>query len=571
MTVQKGPPDFQHGPGNLSNAPLASMLFPGNAIAPQAGGKSFGDKWQQILSAFQASEGSMTNDVQAIAPKSKESTSTSPAIASESQSTGQREPHHASLDRFDADEFYLPKSLGLSAHILVAGGPNLKSVAYSNLRVCNRSKVKTLPMDMQSAEGKRVKFTELHPAGKFNAITPAEVSGYSISPANPLTVESPSTHRPASPDQYGPSHQNTLHRRTASADDALALSVHGRNGSQVEVEDALSESASRDDSVDAALQGVTGSAHDERVSSAAITTSVEKRLTAQTSAEMQDVTVHHEPSNSNTPAGIPGDKFSTAAQSAENATTEDGSRTQVVKTGTRMRASTNPRDLIISTTRATAGSFVTAAHPIQPMETTPLFVGAREAGAQSFASANMAQPGLSVSIESTKSAEKAIETFATIDAQERGPTSQWTFSGSHRAEAGFQDPSLGWISVRAQADAGGIHAVVVPESDGAAQVLGTHLAGLNAHMTPHYEHLNPVTLASPGSTLSGQDTEGHSAQHNDRGSGQSEAQQSREVSQSSRTTQSISTVMGRVETEGAESPAITAGQSPGEQHVSVIV
>jgi hypothetical protein len=251
---------------------------------------------------------------------------------------------------------------------------------------------------------------------------------------------------------------------------------------------------------------------------------------------------------------------------------EDGSRTQALKMGTRMRAPANPRNLTTSGTCAIAGSFVTAAHSIQPMETTAPIVGARgEPWAQSFASAHTAQPGLPASLESTERAEKAIETFTAIDAQEHGSTSKWTLSGNNRAEAGFQDPALGWISVRAQSGAGGIHAVVVPASDVAAQVLNAHLAGLNAHMTPHYEHLNPVTLASPGSGLSGWDAEGHSAQHNDRGSSQSEAEQSREASQSPRTAQSISSVIGRVEMEEAESPGITAGQGPGEQHVSVIV
>ena len=212
--------------------------------------------------------------------------------------------------------------------------------------------------------------------------------------------------------------------------------------SQIEVEGALSAGTSREDAVDSASQLVTDSAlYESSASATAISISAEKRLRAQTPAEIQDDQVHRDPSISNTPTGISMEKPSTAPRSDENTTMEDGSRTQALKMGTRMRAPANPRNLTTSGTCAIAGSFVTAAHSIQPMETTAPIVGARgEPWAQSFASAHTAQPGLPASLESTERAEKAIETFTAIDAQEHGPTSQWTLSGSHRAEAGFQDP-----------------------------------------------------------------------------------------------------------------------------------
>ena len=89
------------------------------------------------------------------------------------------------------------------------------------------------------------------------------------------------------------------------------------------------------------------------------------------------------------------------------------------------------------------------------------------------------------------------EPFTSIDAGADDTSPKWVSAGVHRAEAGFQDPSLGWVSVRAQSGSGGIHGAVVPSTDVAAQVLGSHLAGLNAHLASHYErHLNPVSIST---------------------------------------------------------------------------
>ncbi len=105
------------------------------------------------------------------------------------------------------------------------------------------------------------------------------------------------------------------------------------------------------------------------------------------------------------------------------------------------------------------------------------------------------------------------EPFVTIDAGDN-TAAKWVLAAGHRAEAGFQDPSLGWVSVRAQAGAGGIHAALIPSSDVAAQVLGGHLAGLNAHMANQYEHLNPVTLSTSDAGWQSRDTGREMAQEN---------------------------------------------------------
>jgi hypothetical protein len=73
----------------------------------------------------------------------------------------------------------------------------------------------------------------------------------------------------------------------------------------------------------------------------------------------------------------------------------------------------------------------------------------------------------------------------------------WLHAGAHQAEAGFQDPTLGWIGVRAHVDSSGVHATLVPSSIEAAHSLGVDLANLNAYLAEHHAQLEKVTLAKP--------------------------------------------------------------------------
>jgi hypothetical protein len=73
----------------------------------------------------------------------------------------------------------------------------------------------------------------------------------------------------------------------------------------------------------------------------------------------------------------------------------------------------------------------------------------------------------------------------------------WLHAGSQRAEAGYEDPALGWVGVRADLAGGGVHAAVMPASGDAAQALGSHLAGLNAYLSQHGTPVNSVTLDQP--------------------------------------------------------------------------
>jgi len=87
-------------------------------------------------------------------------------------------------------------------------------------------------------------------------------------------------------------------------------------------------------------------------------------------------------------------------------------------------------------------------------------------------------------------------TTASLDRSSLHPEQQWTHAGKRIAEAGFQDPSLGWVSVRAERDATGLHAVVVPASHEAGKMLSGHLGGLNAHLAATQIPVSTVTIAA---------------------------------------------------------------------------
>ncbi len=121
-------------------------------------------------------------------------------------------------------------------------------------------------------------------------------------------------------------------------------------------------------------------------------------------------------------------------------------------------------------------------------------IPAREpAVAQTAASLNGAPPAPAAST----GAPAAHDAFAALDGEPGLGTPAWVHAGTRRAEAGFEDPSLGWIGVRAEGGGAGIHAALVPESADAAQALGGHLAGLNAYLADRHTPVEAVTLAAP--------------------------------------------------------------------------
>ena len=115
----------------------------------------------------------------------------------------------------------------------------------------------------------------------------------------------------------------------------------------------------------------------------------------------------------------------------------------------------------------------------------------------------------------TRGGPNAQETLTALDT-DAGPRASWVHADARSAEAGFSDPALGWVGVRANAGTGGVHASVVPGSAGAAEALGGHMAGLNDYLSRGPNSVATVTLAAPrgaepyGSTDAGQQGMGSS-------------------------------------------------------------
>jgi hypothetical protein len=124
------------------------------------------------------------------------------------------------------------------------------------------------------------------------------------------------------------------------------------------------------------------------------------------------------------------------------------------------------------------------------------------------------------------------EAFAELDAQDTTGKPTWIHAGTQRAEAGFQDPTLGWVSVRADTSGGGVHAQLVPGSADAAQTLGGHLAGLNAYLTEHHTPVETLTLSAPDGGWTGTGNEQSQGQNMQQGAGQQTRQDADSVSQS---------------------------------------
>lgn len=92
------------------------------------------------------------------------------------------------------------------------------------------------------------------------------------------------------------------------------------------------------------------------------------------------------------------------------------------------------------------------------------------------------------------------DTFAALDSEPPAPPATWIHAGPTRAEAGYLDPSLGWVGVRADVSGNTVHASIMPASAEAAQALGSHLEGLNSYLADHRVAAAQLTMApSPSS------------------------------------------------------------------------
>jgi hypothetical protein len=123
------------------------------------------------------------------------------------------------------------------------------------------------------------------------------------------------------------------------------------------------------------------------------------------------------------------------------------------------------------------------------------------------------------------------ETFAALDVGTSVGTPSWIHAGGHQAEAGFEDPALGWVGVRADLSGGSVHAALVPGSTEAAQALSGHLAGLNAYLAEQHAPVATLTMAAPGTSAADtgvdQNMQQNAGRHGEQSpaSAQTEAQQ----------------------------------------------
>lgn len=86
--------------------------------------------------------------------------------------------------------------------------------------------------------------------------------------------------------------------------------------------------------------------------------------------------------------------------------------------------------------------------------------------------------------------------FAALDAEPATGAPSWVHAGARQAEAGFEDPALGWVGVRADLAADGVHAAIVPGSAEAAQALDGQMAGLGAHLAAEHIHVESLNMAT---------------------------------------------------------------------------
>ncbi len=122
------------------------------------------------------------------------------------------------------------------------------------------------------------------------------------------------------------------------------------------------------------------------------------------------------------------------------------------------------------------------------------------------------------------------EMFAALDQGAGAAGVSWTRASSRQAEAGYQDPALGWVSVRAQSNMDGIHAALVPGSADAAQSLSGHLAGLNAYLSERQTQVESLHVAPPENHWGGQGTGQGAGQAMSQSGGESHGQSPRQQS-----------------------------------------
>jgi hypothetical protein len=108
-------------------------------------------------------------------------------------------------------------------------------------------------------------------------------------------------------------------------------------------------------------------------------------------------------------------------------------------------------------------------------------------------------PGAPTAAYAYRASVDSGETFAALDGRNPAPSPTWIHAGAHRAEAGYLDPALGWVAVRAEVHGTSVQASLIPGSTHAAAELAPELPALNAHLAHQGTQAN-VAMSSPDSS-----------------------------------------------------------------------
>jgi hypothetical protein len=170
------------------------------------------------------------------------------------------------------------------------------------------------------------------------------------------------------------------------------------------------------------------------------------------------------------------------------------------------------------------------------------------------------------------------ETFAALDGEAPNASPTWTHAGTQQAEAGFHDPALGWIGVRADSASGVVHASLVPDSADSALTLGGHVAGLNTYLAEQHSPVESLTVAAPesrtlssGMGQSGMDQSGSQGMHQGTGQDSGQGSYSQAPSHTQQNTPGATEAASSIDTApaGMQEPSTSAVVSGG-RHISVM-
>jgi hypothetical protein len=161
--------------------------------------------------------------------------------------------------------------------------------------------------------------------------------------------------------------------------------------------------------------------------------------------------------------------------------------------------------------------------------------------------------------------------FTALDAGSGpGSPTTWIHAGAQRAEAGFNDPQLGWVGVRADLTGGSVHAAVLSGSAEATQALGGHLAGLSAHLAEHHIPVDSVSIARQDAGTGGGGFQQGSAQQQGQGTGGGSGGQSTAGEPGAPRGAPLSAALASSYAGSSPAPVYPSGYTAAGRHISVM-